>query len=142
MSLAPFVNKRPWLKKMLMPVATWYANASGYRQLGLRYDDLYEEEREAVQLALKRLSPKEAYERVYRLRRATQCSYQHKLLPRADWTTNETVRTLHPAEPDSAAHARLCFDVRYLSPIVRQVEAELAEKDALDAATVIRKAAH
>lgn len=31
-------------------------------------------------------------------------------------------------------------DVRYLSPIIRQVEAELAEKDALDAASVIRKA--
>jgi ubiquinol-cytochrome c reductase subunit 7 len=36
MSLAPFVNKRPWLKNMLMPVANWYANAAGYRQLGLR----------------------------------------------------------------------------------------------------------
>ncbi|KFH43908.1 Cytochrome b-c1 complex subunit-like protein [Hapsidospora chrysogenum ATCC 11550] len=121
MSLAPFVNKRPWLKNMLMPVANWYANAAGYRQLGLRYDDLYEEEREAVQIALKRLSAKEAYERVYRIRRAAQCSYQHKLLPKNEWTTNET-------------------DVRYLSPIIRQVEAELAEKDALDAATVIPKA--
>lgn len=57
-----------------------------------RYDDLYEEESEAVQIALKRLSAKEAYERVYRIRRAAQCSYQHKLLPKNEWTTNETVR--------------------------------------------------
>jgi hypothetical protein len=63
------------------------------RWLGeFRYDDLYEEEREAVQVALKRLSAKEAYERVYRIRRAAQCSYQHKLLPKNEWTTNETVR--------------------------------------------------
>ncbi|KAF4119962.1 ubiquinol-cytochrome c reductase subunit 7 [Geosmithia morbida] len=119
-SLAPFVNKRPWLQKLLMPVSNWYAGASGYRQLGLRYDDLFEEEREAVQIALTRISNKEAYERVYRIRRATQCSYQHKLLPRSDWTTDAT-------------------DIRYLSPIIRQVEAEEAERNALDAASIVRK---
>lgn len=37
-SLAPFVLRRPWLTKMLMPAATWYTNAAGYRKLGLRYD--------------------------------------------------------------------------------------------------------
>jgi hypothetical protein len=37
-SLAPFVLKRPWLTKMLTPAANWYANAAGYRQLGLRYE--------------------------------------------------------------------------------------------------------
>ena len=37
-----------------------------------RADDLIPEESEAVQLALKRLSPKEAYDRVYRMRRAFQ----------------------------------------------------------------------
>ncbi len=37
-SLAPFVLRRPWLTKMLMPAATWYANAAGYRKLGLRYE--------------------------------------------------------------------------------------------------------
>lgn len=35
-SLAPFVLRRPWLTKMLMPMADWYANAAGYRKLGLR----------------------------------------------------------------------------------------------------------
>lgn len=35
-SLAPYVLKRPWLTKMLTPMANWYANAAGYRQMGLR----------------------------------------------------------------------------------------------------------
>ena len=37
-----------------------------------RADDLIPEENEVLQLALKRLSPKEAYDRVYRMRRAFQ----------------------------------------------------------------------
>ncbi|KAK0387367.1 hypothetical protein NLU13_5680 [Sarocladium strictum] len=119
-SLAPFVLKRPWLAKMLEPVAAWYTGSAGYRQMGLRYDDLLEEEREEVYLALKRLSPKESYERVYRIRRATQLSIQHKLLPKEEWTKAED-------------------DTPYLSTIVNQIKAELAEKDAFDSMNVIRK---
>lgn len=37
-----------------------------------RQDDLIPEESETVLLALKRLSPKESYDRVFRLRRAFQ----------------------------------------------------------------------
>jgi hypothetical protein len=40
--------------------------------IGLRADDLIPEENDTVQLALKRLPPKEAYDRVFRLRRAFQ----------------------------------------------------------------------
>ncbi|PHH77342.1 hypothetical protein CDD80_713 [Ophiocordyceps camponoti-rufipedis] len=119
-SLGPFILQRPWLHKMIMPLANWYANAAGYRKLGLRYDDLLEEEREAVQIALKRLSPKEAYDRVYRLRRSTQLSYQHKLLPKEQWTKPEE-------------------DTPYLRPLVEQVEAELAEKNAFDSMEVFKK---
>ncbi|CAI6097802.1 hypothetical protein V2G26_009169 [Clonostachys chloroleuca] len=119
-SLAPYVLKRPWLSRILKPVASWYVGASGYRKLGLRYDDLMEEERESVQIALKRLSSKESYDRIYRIRRAVQCSYQHKLLPKSEWTKPEE-------------------DVSYLQPIIEQVEAEIAEKDALDTASVIKK---
>jgi|SRR3569833_2805103 len=36
-SLAPFVLKRPWLTKMMMPLANFYVKAAGYRELGLRY---------------------------------------------------------------------------------------------------------
>lgn len=36
-SLAPFIEARPWLYKMVKPIAKWYRGAAGYRQLGLRY---------------------------------------------------------------------------------------------------------
>jgi hypothetical protein len=36
-SLAPFIAKRAWLKSWMTPLANWYVNAAGYRQLGLRY---------------------------------------------------------------------------------------------------------
>src|SRR5215471_13370692 len=35
-SIASYVVKRPWLKRWMMPLATWYSNAAGYRKLGLR----------------------------------------------------------------------------------------------------------
>ncbi|KAI0509428.1 cytochrome b-c1 complex subunit 7 [Xylaria bambusicola] len=118
-SLAPFVMKRPWLRNLLTPLAGWYSNAAGYRQLGLRADDLIVEENEDVILALKRLPPQEAYDRVYRLRRAIQCSVTHKLLPKDQWTKPEE-------------------DVPYLSPILEQIRASHAEKEALDSLTVIK----
>ncbi|KAG5973635.1 Cytochrome b-c1 complex subunit 7 [Claviceps digitariae] len=119
-SLAPFILRRPWLAKMFMPAANWYANAAGYKKLGLRYDDLYEEEREATQIALRRLSPKESYDRIYRIRRSVQCSIQHKLLPQDQWTKSEE-------------------DTPYLTEIIKEVEAELAEKDALDSMSVMKR---
>lgn len=45
-----------------------------------------------MQIALKRLSAKESYDRIYRIRRSVQCSYQHKLLPKDQWTKPEEVR--------------------------------------------------
>lgn len=66
-----------------------------------RFDDLLEEEREEVGLALKRLSAKESYERVYRIRRATQLSLQHKLLPKNEWTKPEEVQSTHPPSDNS-----------------------------------------
>ena len=36
-SLAPYIMKRPWLQRWMKPLANWYCNAAGYRQLGLRY---------------------------------------------------------------------------------------------------------
>ncbi|KAM0333360.1 hypothetical protein ACHAQA_002021 [Verticillium albo-atrum] len=118
--VAEGIQRSPSLLNFLRPVANWYSNTSGYRQVGLRYDDLYEEEREEVGKALKRLSPKESYDRIYRIRRAVQCSYQHKLLPKSDWTKPEE-------------------DVPYLRPLIEQVETEMAEKKALDSLEVVKK---
>ncbi|KAI0179094.1 putative ubiquinol--cytochrome-c reductase [Hypoxylon sp. FL1284] len=118
-SLAPFIFKRPWLHNMMKPLANWYGNAAGYRQLGLRADDLIVEENEDVVKALKRLPEKEAYDRVYRLRRAFQASTTHKLLPKSEWT-----------KPDE--------DVPYLQPLINQIALEEKERAALDSLTVIK----
>jgi len=39
-SLAPYVRSSRTLSKWFKPIATWYANLSGYRRVGLVYDDL------------------------------------------------------------------------------------------------------
>ncbi|KAH8893503.1 putative ubiquinol-cytochrome C reductase complex 14kD subunit [Thozetella sp. PMI_491] len=118
-SLAPFILKRPWLQKMVAPLASWYGQASGYRQLGLRFDDLLEEERESVQVALKRLGEKERYDRIYRIRRAVQLDITKKVLPRDQWTKPED-------------------DKPYLMPLVEQVEAEWKERNDLDTLTPLK----
>ncbi|PKY02240.1 ubiquinol-cytochrome c reductase complex 14 kDa protein [Aspergillus campestris IBT 28561] len=82
-------------------------------------DDLIPEETETVQKALKRLPPKEAYDRVFRIRRAFQCSISHNLLPAAE--------QVKPEE-----------DVEYLSPIIRAIEKEAAERADLDNLVVKR----
>lgn len=78
--LTTFIIKRPWLSRWMIPLSKWYATKMGYRQLGLKYEDLLPEESPAMQLALKRLPPKEAYDRVFRLRRAFQVRSSPALL--------------------------------------------------------------
>ena len=39
-TLAPYIYRRPALLKALSPFAQAYVNWSGYRKIGLRYDDL------------------------------------------------------------------------------------------------------
>jgi ubiquinol-cytochrome c reductase subunit 7 len=78
-----------------------------------RADDLIPEENPQTLAALKRLSPKESYDRSFRIRRAIQCSIQHKLLPKNEWTKPED-------------------DVPYLMPLVEQIAAEAKEKRELD----------
>ncbi|KAK4249083.1 cytochrome b-c1 complex subunit 7 [Corynascus novoguineensis] len=118
-SLYSAAVKRPWLMSLFKPLAGWYSNAAGYRQMGLKADDLILEENETVLQALSRLPPKENYDRIYRIRRATQLSLQHKILPKHEWTKPEE-------------------DVPYLTPILEQLQAELKEKDALDTLTVLK----
>ncbi|KAK4610229.1 Cytochrome b-c1 complex subunit 7 [Fulvia fulva] len=112
-SLAPYIMKRPWLQRWMKPLSQWYFDNAGYRKLGLRADDLIPEENPQVQLALKRLSPKEAYDRVFRMRRAFQCSLAHQLLPKHEWTTQET-------------------DTPYLSPLIVEIETEIKEREDLE----------
>ncbi|RMZ08529.1 hypothetical protein D0864_01718 [Hortaea werneckii] len=134
-SLAPYIMKRPWLMRWMRPLSEWYFDNAGYRKLGLRgegpernaedsadpwwrdsADDLIPEEDEIVQQALKRLSPKEAYDRVFRMRRAFQ------LLPKAEWTkTND--------------------DYPYLQPIIREITAEQTEREDLESMIINKRKA-
>lgn len=70
--LSKFILKRPWLTRWMIPLSRWYGDKMGHQQLGLKLEDLLPEEDEVTQLALKRLPPKEAYDRVFRIRRAFQ----------------------------------------------------------------------
>ncbi|KAL8681524.1 MAG: hypothetical protein Q9224_000314 [Gallowayella concinna] len=119
-SMTKFITKRPWLKRWMVPLANWYADAAGYRKLGLRADDLIPEESDTVMLALKRLPPKEAYDRVFRLRRAFQCSLSHQLLPKDQQTRPED-------------------DYLYLTPYIKEIEAESRERGDLEAMVVKKR---
>ncbi|RDL38061.1 Cytochrome b-c1 complex subunit 7 [Venustampulla echinocandica] len=119
-SFANAIIKRPWLYRIMKPIANWYTNAAGYRQMGLRADDLIIEENDTVQKALKRLSPQESYDRVYRIRRAIQLSLSHQILPKEQYTKDEE-------------------DIAYLSPIIRQIEAEEKERGDLDSLMITKR---
>ncbi|KAI0928300.1 hypothetical protein AcW1_005584 [Taiwanofungus camphoratus] len=119
-SLAPAIRKSRTLYRWIKPVADWYADAAGYRKVGYKYDDLLVEERPDVQRALARLTPREHYDRQYRLKRASQCSVVHDVLPKDQWTKVEE-------------------DVRYLKPHVEDVEKEDLERRVWDSMHVERK---
>lgn len=105
------------LTAFLRPIAEEYVNLAGYRKIGLRYDDLLPEENDAMEIALKRLPKLEAYDRVYRLRVALQCSLSHTLLPKNQWVKPEE-------------------DIRYIDPILKEVITEMHERDELDTLTL------
>ncbi|KAK4549764.1 hypothetical protein LTR36_005065 [Oleoguttula mirabilis] len=121
-TLAPYITKRPWLMRWMRPLSEWYFDNAGYRKLGLRADDLIPEEDELVQVALKRLSPKEAYDRVFRMRRAFQCSLAHQLLPQHEWTKSAD-------------------DYPYLHPIIKEVMAEQTEREDLESMVINKRKA-
>ncbi|KAI9622024.1 hypothetical protein H4Q26_015462 [Puccinia striiformis f. sp. tritici PST-130] len=112
-SLIQQVKANKAIYRLLKPVATWYANLAGYRQMGLRYDDLIMEENQTMQKAISRLTEREQYDRAYRFRVASQLSVLHKELPKEQWTKPED-------------------DVRYLTPLVKEIEQENQERMAWD----------
>ncbi|RKP06327.1 putative ubiquinol--cytochrome-c reductase [Thamnocephalis sphaerospora] len=101
------------LHSVLRPFSGAFANAAGYRRLGLRYDDLLIEETDAMQEAIRRLPEAEQVARAYRFRRAFQLSLTHSELPKEQWT-----------KPNE--------DIRYLTPILEEVEREFAERSAFE----------
>ncbi|GAA5807698.1 hypothetical protein MFLAVUS_001072 [Mucor flavus] len=120
LSLKSLIQNSKLLTSFLKPVSKAYAGAAGYRQIGLRYDDLVAEESELVQEALRRLEiadPHAIYDRAYRIRVAQQCSLSHQLLPKDQWVS---------------ATEYINLDIRYLQPYIDEVAAETAERDAFD----------
>jgi len=119
-SLASRVLASKTLTSWVTPVATWYANLAGYRRYGLKYDDLLIEESEDIQRAIKRLTPRERYDRAFRFKRASQASVLHAPIAQEEWITPEQ-------------------DVRYLAPHVKEVEKEDIERVMWDTVAVSRK---
>ncbi|KAH7889783.1 cytochrome b-c1 complex subunit 7 [Phlebopus sp. FC_14] len=119
-TLAPYIRSSRTLKKWVTPIAQWYADLAGYRQYGLKYDDLQVEEFPEVQRGLARLTPREAYDRAYRMKVSLHQSVLHKPLPKEQW--------LAPKD-----------DTRYLKPHIEAVIQEEEERAAWDSMTVTRK---
>ncbi|KAF8737715.1 hypothetical protein AX14_012484 [Amanita brunnescens Koide BX004] len=120
LSLASHVRTSRTLYGWIRPIADWYANASGYRKYGFKYDDLLIEERPDVQKALQRLTLQEQYDRSFRFKRASQASVLHAPLSKSEWTKVEE-------------------DVRYLKPLVLDVAKENNERKMWDSITIERK---
>lgn len=119
-SFASHIKSSRTLKNWFEPIAKWYAEASGYRKYGFKYDDLLVEERPDVQRALGRMTIREQYDRTFRFKRASQASVLHKPLPREQWTKPEE-------------------DVRYLKSHVADVANEDAERIKWDTLIVEKK---
>lgn len=112
-----FILRTPALKAIFVPAAKVFCSYAGYRQLGLKFDDLIHEENPVVAKALSRLPSEEVYARNFRMLTAIQCAITHHLLP--------AEKALKPSE-----------DTPYLLPYLLEVEAEIAEKQQLDNAQI------
>jgi ubiquinol-cytochrome c reductase subunit 7 len=89
--ISTYILSKPALRRVFVPAAAAFVNLSGYRKLGLKFDDLIVEENDIVQTALRRLPAEQQYERVYRIATAMQLSLSHKLLPKNEQMTPENV---------------------------------------------------
>lgn len=119
-SLINWINSSRTVSGYVKPIANWYANVSGYRRMGLKYDDIVADESPEIQRALERLTPREQYDRQYRMKLASHASLTHKDLPKEQWV-----------DPKD--------DVRYLTPHVEEVVKENQERAVWDSIKVQRK---
>jgi ubiquinol-cytochrome c reductase subunit 7 len=110
---ADFILSRPTLSKVVVPVAKAFCAYAGYREMGLKFNDLIAEESPVMQKAISRLPEEESYARVYRNITAHQLALSHQILP-----SNKAVK---PEE-----------DNHYLIPYILEAEKEAFEKRELD----------
>jgi ubiquinol-cytochrome c reductase subunit 7 len=103
--------------------------------------------------ALSRLTPREEYDRAYRIRLATQLSVLHHGLPKDQVLPKEQVGAVYSSVSSSSKHcadlqsnliyftSRTHQDQRYLTPLIKEVEASEEERKLLDTA-IINRSAH
>ncbi|KXJ14074.1 cytochrome b-c1 complex subunit 7 [Exaiptasia diaphana] len=91
----------------------WYIYAAGYRQIGLRREDLLSDDDPDVVEALKRIPDDELNMRNFRVKRAIDATMKQRLLPQELWTK--------PSE-----------DVTYLDIVIEQVKKERMERELFD----------
>ncbi|XP_066930281.1 cytochrome b-c1 complex subunit 7-like [Clytia hemisphaerica] len=101
------------LQKAFNAFRGWYVYAAGYRQLGLRADDLRMEENPDVTTAISRLPEEAQYQRIFRVKRAMDLSLKHQLLPRSEWTKPEE-------------------DTLYLADMIEKAKQERKEREEWD----------
>ncbi|KAJ3205216.1 Cytochrome b-c1 complex subunit 7 [Entophlyctis luteolus] len=97
----------------LAALSNWHASVMGHRAMGLKLDDMIPDEGPLVSEALRRLSPAETQERLFRFKRALALSVTQSQLEEKDQI--------------SAAE-----DTPYLRPLLEIVEAEVATKENFD----------
>ncbi|GMF37953.1 unnamed protein product [[Candida] boidinii] len=110
---ADFVLKTPLLRQILVPTAKIFTYYAGYREMGLKLDDVLIEETPVMQKAIARLPASESYARNYRILTAHQLSLSQSVLPES--------KAVKPEE-----------DIPYLTPYILEAEAEAFEKDELN----------
>lgn len=59
--------------------------------LGLKVDDLLDEDMPEVSEAVSRLDSETQYQRLFRIKRAMDLSLKHNILPKEQWTKPEEV---------------------------------------------------
>lgn len=111
--ISDYILSRPTLSKIVVPAAKAFCAYAGYREMGLKFNDLLLEETPVMQKAIARLPADESYARAYRMITAHQLSLSHDLLP-----PNKAVK---PEE-----------DNHYLIPYILEAEKEAFEKHELD----------
>ncbi|ODV98022.1 hypothetical protein PACTADRAFT_37149 [Pachysolen tannophilus NRRL Y-2460] len=115
-----YILKTPVLRSLFVPASKVFVHLAGYREMGLRLDDILIEETPIMQKAIHRLPNSETYARNYRILTAQQLAMSHQLLPKS--------KVL-----------KLDEDVPYLTPFILEAEAEAFEKDELDNIIVVNK---
>lgn len=108
-----FINSSPALKGIFAPLKTGFIYLSGYRELGLKMNDLLAEENDIVETAVRRIPKEEQYARIYRIVQSHQLELAHHVLPKAKQMTAEK-------------------DDNYLLPYLLEAEEAAREKEALD----------